>query len=91
VEVFARPWLQRKGRTIAIDAAIIDYSLFHVCLSHGEYDPRRLGDRSHHELGSDGRKTHLENLESIADTLRDMADQQQKGVPFSEAQVTFIN
>jgi hypothetical protein len=47
LEVFARSWLQRKGRTIAIDTAIIDYSLFHVCLSHGEYGPRRLGDRSH--------------------------------------------
>jgi hypothetical protein len=44
-----------------------------------------------HELGSVGGKTHFENLESIAGTLRDMADQQQKGVPFSEAKMAFIN
>lgn len=36
-------------------------------------------------------RAYFENLESVATTLHDMADQQQKGLPFTAAQMSFIN
>jgi hypothetical protein len=49
-----------------------------------------LGGDSSSPLLDQARKYFME-LESVSNILRDMADQQQKGVPFNAAQMAFVN